>query len=274
MTKEKARNANDSNESRETKSESDQKSDDQQKIKDDRKLKRYYEWQDAMQKKQAEIDGAKSERSICNTRVKRLEKELNALISTGPEGNTPLIDLAEEKESNDPDAWTKMPIEKLDLPAKKTDKIKKHFSNLGDLAEWINNPYRSKKSGIDAKLISDIMVAFEKFHEPIVQKELESVLQVNNNVHYFIKDDEQVANVEAAMENNVSFNCKENFELYLDLMSEMKSIGAYQFAEDMIASIYEWVESHGHITEKQIQAIENIRLSVNDPIDGVQEIDQ
>ncbi|MCP4902579.1 MAG: hypothetical protein GY906_36915 [bacterium] len=38
----------------------------------------------------------------------------------------------------------------------------------------------------------------------------------------------------------------------------------YNFADETLNSIYSWVDKNDHVTEKQIEAVENIRASVED----------
>lgn len=53
-----------------------------------------------------------------------------------------------------------------------------------------------------------------------------------------------------------------DWEIYLDDIEEMLGDEDYEFAEDTLQGIYEWVEENEHITEKQKDAIDNIRGSI------------
>lgn len=51
--------------------------------------------------------------------------------------------------------------------------------------------------------------------------------------------------------------CK--YENYLDEIEEMLDDVDFEFALDTLCGIKSWVGKHSHITEKQIEAIENIK---------------
>lgn len=54
------------------------------------------------------------------------------------------------------------------------------------------------------------------------------------------------------------------WEDVLKEIDEMMVSGDYDFAEDTLSGIAEWVEEKEHITEKQIAAVDNIKRSVED----------
>jgi len=51
-------------------------------------------------------------------------------------------------------------------------------------------------------------------------------------------------------------------EAVADDLEEMINDGDYVFAEDTLVGIHDWVTMNNHVTEGQLQAIENIRESV------------
>jgi len=55
-----------------------------------------------------------------------------------------------------------------------------------------------------------------------------------------------------------------DWQEHLEEIDEMLSDPDYDFAEDTLRGIYEWVEENEHITERQISAVSNIRSSVED----------
>lgn len=50
-----------------------------------------------------------------------------------------------------------------------------------------------------------------------------------------------------------------NYQEYLNIISEMLSSGHYDYAEDTLVGIYEWVEEHETISQNQIDAVNNIK---------------
>jgi hypothetical protein len=50
----------------------------------------------------------------------------------------------------------------------------------------------------------------------------------------------------------------------LEELNELCSDEDYDFANDTLSGIAEWVEERGHITEKQLTAIANIKRAVED----------
>ena len=48
---------------------------------------------------------------------------------------------------------------------------------------------------------------------------------------------------------------------YIDIIDDMLFDSDYEFADDTLTGIRNWIEEHEHITEGQIEAIENIRES-------------
>lgn len=55
-----------------------------------------------------------------------------------------------------------------------------------------------------------------------------------------------------------------DFEDTLDRVNDMLDDERYNFANETLDSIYSWVDKNDHVTEKQIEAVENIRASVED----------
>jgi dihydroneopterin aldolase len=53
-----------------------------------------------------------------------------------------------------------------------------------------------------------------------------------------------------------------DYEIWIDKMEEMLEDSDYEFAEDTVTSILEWVQDNDHITENQIRAIKNIAGSI------------
>ena len=50
----------------------------------------------------------------------------------------------------------------------------------------------------------------------------------------------------------------------LEELNELCADNDYSWANDTLSGIAEWVEEHGHVTGKQIDAIENIKSRVED----------
>lgn len=53
-----------------------------------------------------------------------------------------------------------------------------------------------------------------------------------------------------------------DWEGVLATIDDLSSDERYEFAEETLGGIYDWVEENGHVTEKQIQAVSNITNSV------------
>lgn len=49
-----------------------------------------------------------------------------------------------------------------------------------------------------------------------------------------------------------------NWESYLDLCDEILADETLNFAEDTVMSIQSWIDDNSHVTENQIQALNNI----------------
>jgi len=54
-----------------------------------------------------------------------------------------------------------------------------------------------------------------------------------------------------------------DWESYVDKIEGMISDGEYKWAEDTLSGILEWVEENGHITDKQMRAVDNIESRGN-----------
>ena len=45
----------------------------------------------------------------------------------------------------------------------------------------------------------------------------------------------------------------------LEAIEEMLNLSEFQWAEDTLQGIYDWVEENQHVTERQVAAVNNIR---------------
>lgn len=54
-----------------------------------------------------------------------------------------------------------------------------------------------------------------------------------------------------------------DWETVLSAVNEMLDDEDYEFAFDTLGGIVEWIEEHKHVTEKQKDAVQNIRNSID-----------
>lgn len=54
------------------------------------------------------------------------------------------------------------------------------------------------------------------------------------------------------------------WDVVLTELEEICEADEYQWANDTLAGIAEWVEEHKHITERQVDAVANIKARVED----------
>jgi hypothetical protein len=52
------------------------------------------------------------------------------------------------------------------------------------------------------------------------------------------------------------------WEDQLEELNDLCSDSDYEWANDTLSGIAEWVEEHGHVTDRQLDAIENIKAKV------------
>jgi hypothetical protein len=111
-------------------------------INDIRRLEKYQKWHDRINKIKNEIESAKEDKKFYANKERQLKNELDNVESSGPEGNTPLLDLAEQteqkveqQEQQDPNRWKTFEIECLTkLNSKHYKKIKEAgFDNLVEM---------------------------------------------------------------------------------------------------------------------------------------------
>ena len=109
---------------------------------------------------QAELNNLESLKSAAASEVRSYTKSIaeakakvNRLVFTDVSGflnwekeqELPLLQMAEVAAN----AWRDESIEKLDVPAKDKKKLVKHFSNCGEVADWLGKDWPEKKTGLN-----------------------------------------------------------------------------------------------------------------------------
>lgn len=65
------------------------------------------------------------------------------------------------------------------------------------------------------------------------------------------------------MGNKVKREKEPEWVRYRDMIEEMIDSGDFDWAEDTLEGIYDWVDDHQHITDGQMLAIDNIASKVD-----------
>lgn len=255
-----------------------------ERVKQDNELKD--QWREKVNDLVKRIDDVKSIKKRYTSEQKELEGDLRDLLLKGPETmhGRPLLDLAEtepQPEQKDPATlWRETPIDQLDLTKAMIAKVSDHFKNVGQLVDWLNTPGPPKKSGLGKKAIETLQDACNKLQEPVLQAELAKAGPTMNagivsgeteegqenvtDYNRLFSDDPEMNDV--ASDSN--FVKREGWSEALELVDAMinDKEDRYEFASDYLINVGNWIEENEHVTEKQIEAIENIHMSVDNPI--------
>jgi hypothetical protein len=190
-------------------------------------------------------------RREANSLRKSLQDEmskLNTLITSDIAGfirwekeqELPLLQAAEREKT----AWRELPVEQLDVTAKDTENLLKHFTRCGELCDWLCKDFPEKKPGISGEKTKDrLRDAINKISgvgtAPTPKEE------TNTDVHAENGDTETV-------------------EEFLNRVDDMLDNKRFAFANETLLGIYDWVFVNNHYTAEQKAAVRNIEESIND----------
>jgi hypothetical protein len=162
-------------------------------------IRRKYSAGDDYKAWKAHCDQLKVDSAFHSSEATRLRNEFKKCYENGADGfctvrddqawekANNLITLAEMKESERANAWKKLPVEKLGVPKKIMNALKKNcFSTLAEVSDWCDVTFPEHKKGItpaSVEIIKDVLNKFvAPYHAPIAQKEIEEAKAIQKEL--------------------------------------------------------------------------------------------